>query len=42
MISSIEEYKKFPIELRKELEYDKNTYVSKIIELEKACKRAIA
>ena len=39
-LKAIEEYKKLPIELRKELENDKSTYVSKIIELEKACKKA--
>jgi hypothetical protein len=40
-INAIEEYKKLPVELKKELENDKSNYVSDIIELEKACKKAI-
>lgn len=38
-LKAIEEYKKLPEEVRKELEKDKNTYSSRIRELEKACKR---
>lgn len=40
-LKAIEEYKKLPIELRKEIEKDPSTNVSKIIELERLCRRAI-
>jgi hypothetical protein len=40
-LKAIDEYKKLPLELRKELENDKNNYVSNIIEIEKICKKAI-
>jgi uncharacterized protein Yka (UPF0111/DUF47 family) len=40
-LKAIEEYKKIPPELRKELENDKSTFVSKITELEKECRKAI-
>lgn len=40
-LKAIEEYKKLPLEIRKEVEADKNNHVSKIEELEKLCKEAI-
>jgi hypothetical protein len=40
-LKAIEEYKKLPIELRKEIEKDPSTNVSKIIEIEKMCRDAI-
>jgi hypothetical protein len=40
-LNALKEYKKLPLELRKELEKDKMAQVSKIIELEKAAKKVI-
>lgn len=39
---AIEEYKKLPVELRKELEDDKNAYVSKVDEIERLCIRQLS
>jgi hypothetical protein len=41
-LKAIEEYKKLPSEIRKELEKDKNNNVSRIIGLERLCKETIA
>ena len=41
-LRAIEEYKKLPSELRKELENDKSASVSKIVEIERLCKETIA
>lgn len=40
-IKAIEAYNKLPLEIRKELEMDKNMAAGKIIELEKLCKKTI-
>ena len=40
-LKAIEEYKKLPEEIRKEIEKDKSLYVNKIDELENACKKAM-
>jgi hypothetical protein len=40
-LKAIENYKKLDNEVRMELENDKNTNVSKLIELEKLCREAI-
>ncbi len=42
VLNAIEEYKKLPLELRKELEKDKSAHVSKLVELERICKESIA
>jgi hypothetical protein len=41
VLDAIEEYKKLPLELRNELERNKNNHVSKIVELEKLCRGAV-
>lgn len=40
-ILAIEEYKRLPLEIRKELERDTTSYVNKINELEKACRKFV-
>jgi hypothetical protein len=40
-LKAIEEYKKLPPKLKKELENDPSTHVSKIIELERLCREAV-
>ncbi len=40
-LRTLENYKKLPLEIRKELEKDKSSHVSKIVELEKLCKEVL-
>jgi len=40
-LKAIEDYKKLPGEVRRELETDKNNHVSKIVEIERLCHEAI-
>lgn len=40
-LKAIQEYKKLPQEIQKELEKDKNSAANSITELEKLCKQAI-
>ena len=41
VLRAIEEYKKLPLKIRKALENDKTTHVSKLVELERLCKEAV-